>query len=604
MVNEKINFGNAASIPSGKLKCYISEKLRKDTPEERVRQDFARSLVEIYGYDKKQLNIEFPIKMGRSTKRADLVIFEEEHSHVQENIKIIIEVKKEDIKPSDSDNGIDQLKSYVAASINCEYAIWIGNEKIVFIKDEFNHLKKIPDIPKSGKKEIPIPTNSDLKPAINLKQTFKRIHNYIYANQGFHKDKAFEELQKLIFIKVYDEQFNPTLNFYILPDESIDDLRDRLERVFEKVKFKYSYIFDKNDHIKNLNDSVLEYIVSELYNFSLLNTNIDVKGEAYEQIVGTNLRGDKGEFFTPRTVCSMASKMVLSLVPKEKLITPGKLKILDPALGTGGFLIASLEIIKEELLKEGFEYDRLRDIIKEISNNNLYGIDFNEFLVKVSQMNMVMHGDGSSNIFHANSLDSPKNWDNKLVEKIPFESVDVILTNPPFGSKTRIDDNNILRQYDIHNFKSMNPRKSLPPEQLFIERCLNFLKPGGIMAMVLPDSILSNPGLTWLRKYILKKTFLIASIDLPVETFQPHTGTQTSILILKKKTNSQRYHDNYDIFMAIPEKVGHNRRGKSIYKTDIDGKVKIDCENNPIIDDDLPTVAEMFVKWIKTKGMI
>lgn len=553
---------------------------------------------------KKQLDIEFPIKMGRSTKRADLVIFKEEYKHVQENIKIIIEVKKEDIKPSDSDNGIDQLKSYVAASINCEYAIWIGNEKIVFIKDEFNHLKKIPDIPKSGKNEIPIPTNSNLKPAVNLKQTFRRIHNYIYANQGFHKDKAFEELQKLIFIKVYDEQFNPTLNFYILPDESIDDLRDRLERVFEKVKFKYSYIFDKNDHIKNLNDSVLEYIVSELYNFSLLNTNIDVKGEAYEQIVGTNLRGDKGEFFTPRTVCSMASKMALSLVPKEKLITPGKLKILDPALGTGGFLIASLEIIKEELVKEGFEYDRLRDIIKEISNNNLYGIDFNEFLVKVSQMNMVMHGDGSSNIFHANSLDSPENWDDKLVEKVPFESVDVILTNPPFGSKTKIDDNNILRQYDIHNFKVMNPRKNLPPEQLFIERCLNFLKPGGIMAIVLPDSILSNPGLTWLRKYILQKTFLIASIDLPVETFQPHTGTQTSILILKKKINPQQNNDNYDIFMAIPEKVGHNRRGKAIYKTDIDGKVKIDCENNPIIDDDLPAVAEMFAKWIKTKGMI
>ena len=594
-------------IPPGKIKCFITGKLRKDTPEERVRQDVARSLVEEYGYKKEDMDVEFPIKMGRAKKRADIVIFEEGKTHKQENIYIIVEVKSENIKPSDRKEGIEQLKSYVAACLNVKFALWVGSERLAFeVVEERGekNLVSIPDIPPMGETTVPKPTRGSLVPAVNLKQVFKRIHNYIYANQGFQKDKAFEELLKLIFIKVYDEQYSPTLQFYILPNEDVNKVRERLNNLFRKVQSRYKYIFKGNEIIE-LNDTVLKYVVGELQRFSLVDTDTDVKGEAYEEIVGPNLRGDRGEFFTPRNVCNMTIEMLFSLIPEDKLTSPGGMKILDPAVGTGGFLIAGIQKIKKLFMARGFRYDQLRDLVRDVANSNFYGIDFNPFLVKVAQMNMVMHGDGSSNIVHANSLEKPDNWNQEAKKMIKFGEFDIVVTNPPFGTKAVIDNPEILEQFELTTFGAKSPRTSLPPEQLFIERCLDFLKPGGYLGIVLPDSILSNPGLKWIREWILQKAYIIASIDLPVETFEPHTGTQTSILILKKKTpEQQKMQEDYEIFMAIPEKVGHDRRGNPIYKTTPDGEIELDENGNPKIEDYLPAVAEAFKEWLRRKGMV
>jgi len=301
----------------------------------------------------------------------------------------------------------------------------------------------------------------------------------------------------------------------------------------------------------------------------------------------------------------MAIEMLFFLIPEDKLTSPGSMKILDPAVGTGGFLIAGVQKIKQLFLNRGFRYDQLRDLVRDVANVNFYGIDFNPFLVKVSQMNMVMHGDGSSNIVHANSLEDPDNWNSEAREKIKFGEFDLVVTNPPFGTRAVIDNPDILSQFELTTFGASLPRTALPPEQLFIERCLDFLKPQGYLGIVLPDSILSNPGLKWIREWILQKVYIIASIDLPVETFEPHTGTQTSILILKKKTpEQQKLQEDYEIFMAIPEKVGHDRRGNPIYKTTPNGEIGLDENGNPIIEDYLPAVAESFKKWLRRKGMI
>jgi len=222
-------------------------------------------------------------------------------------------------------------------------------------------------------------------------------------------------------------------------------------------------------------------------------------------------------------------------------------------------------------------------------------------------MNMVMHGDGSSNIVHANSLEAASNWNDEAKKKVHPGEFDIVVTNPPFGTKAVIDNREILARYELTTFKTRSPRTKLPPERLFIERCLDFLKPGGLLGIVLPDSILSSPGLTWLREWILKKTYVIASVDLPVETFEPHTGTQTSILILRKKNVWQEklaLTEDYDIFMAIPEKVGHDRRGNPVFKTTPEGEIELDANGEPVIADDLPRVAERFREWIKKKGMI
>lgn len=595
------------AIPPGKIKCFITGKLRKDTPEERVRQEVARALVEEYGYEKKDMDLEFTVKMGRAKKRVDIVIFLHLKPHLQENIYLISEVKREDIKPSDKKEGIGQLGSYVSACPNCKFSLWVGKERLTFetveIKGE-RKLTHVPDVPKFGETTIPKPVRGSLVPAVSLKQVFKRIHNYIYVNQGLQKDKAFEELQKLIFVKVYDEQYNPTLQFYILPNEEIKEARERLSKVFDKVQARFKYIFTGSETL-DLNDRVLAYLVSELQRFSLVNTDTDVKGEAYETVVGPNLRGDRGEFFTARNVCNMTIEMLFALVSEEKITSPGSLKILDPAVGTGGFLISGVQNIKQLFLERGYKYDQLRDSVRDVANTNFFGIDFNPFLVKVSQMNMVMHGDGSSNIVHANSLEDPQNWNEEALKLVHLGEFDVVVTNPPFGTKAVIDNPDILKQFQLSEFGAASPRSALPPEQLFIERCLDFLKPGGYLGIVLPDSILSNPGLKWIREWILEKTYIVASIDLPVETFEPHTGTQTSILILRKKTPEQEKKvEDYSIFMAIPEKVGHDRRGVPIYKTTPEGEVELDDKGEKIIDDHIPKVTGMFKKWIKEKGMI
>jgi len=382
-------------IPTGKIKCYITGKLRKDTPEERVRQNVLKSLVEEYGYKKENIAVEFPIKIGSKKKRVDIAIFKDGKEHKQENIYIIAEVKREDIKPSNKKEGVEQLKSYVASSLNCKFGLWIGSERIALEKvqrEKILDFVEIPDIPHAGEEEPSKPTRNTLVKAVNLKQIFKRIHNYIYVNQGFQKDKAFEELLKIIFIKVFDEQWTVgNLKFYILPNEDVSEVRKRLEEVFDNVKREYGQIFKTNEKIE-LSDRVLKYVVSELQRFSFVDTDTDIKGEAYEELVGTNLRGDRGEFFTPRSVCDMAVEMAFSLFDEQDLLIPGKIKILDPSVGTGGFLIAGINKIKKLLIEKlGLKYDQLRDRLRQIADKSFYGIDFNPFLVKAAQMNMVMH---------------------------------------------------------------------------------------------------------------------------------------------------------------------------------------------------------------------
>jgi len=207
-----------------------------------------------------------------------------------------------------------------------------------------------------------------------------------------------------------------------------------------------------------------------------------------------------------------------------------------------------------------------------------------------------MHGDGSTNVVHANSLNVPDNWNNEASEVLNLNTYDIIVTNPPFGTKSLITEPSILEEFEIARNSN-----GLPPEQLFIERCLQLLKPGGILGIVLPDSILTNPGLIELRNWISANSQIIASIDLPSEMFQPSTGTQTSVLILKKITGANNNSGN--IFMAIPKMVGHDKRGNPIYVTTPEGEIEVDETGLEIIDDHLPIIPEVFDDWLKAKGI-
>jgi type I restriction enzyme M protein len=636
-------------IPEGKIRCVVTGQLRNDTPEEHVRQRIARSLIDDYGYDKGYIEVEFSVNLGRARKRVDIAIFPVGVEHKQENIKIIVECKREDVNPTDRDNGVEQLKSYLAACPNAKFGMWIGKELQVWERMDSEsgeiYFAEATDIPRFGL-EAPAPIHfTDLVSAQDeLIAIFKRCHNYIYGNQGLQKEPAFQELLKLIFCKVYDEDTTTTsqMRFFISNEERRSEigqrrLRNTIDQLFEEVKNRYPYIFSRDEQIK-LENRVLAYGVGELQRYSLLQTQADVKGAAYEQLVGSNLRGDRGEFFTPRNVCEMAAKMAFATYPESQWL---KLKILDPACGTGGFLVAVMNFWREYLLAiqknkypndESKALEETARILRDTANIYLSGIDFNPILVRAAQMNLVMHGDGSTNVYHANSLlpsgEWPNDGGNDVVAHIKPGTFDFILTNPPFGANIQIDDPHILGQFELEKFELENGarRGAMPPEQLFIERCLYLLKPRGRLAIVLPDSILSNPGLAFIRRWILKRARVIASVDLPQVTFEPYTGTQTSVLLLQKKTQqemtiekeSSRMRD-YEIFMTMPQAVGHDRRAEVHYlrtpegelieyeeeievpRRDAEGRLTIEKRKlkRTAVFDQLPEVVRYFAEWVR-----
>jgi type I restriction enzyme M protein len=637
-------------VPRGKLRCYVHpDVLREDTPEEHVRQRVARSLVEEYGYAKRDLHLNFAIKIGSGRRKfVDIAIFPHRVEHRQETISIIVETKREDVRPTDRTDGIDQLKSYMAACISARWGLWVGSELQAFEK-ELDPAKAVrepfpdaTDIPLYGEGEPKRLQFHELVPATGgLRKVFKRCHNYLHTNANFSKEKAFFELLKLIFCKVQDERDTSGLmEFSITTEERRSTLgqkklKQRIDNIFVRVIREYPYIFPKRDSI-TLDPRSLAYIVQELQKFTFQDTPTDIKGEAYEEIVGVTSRRDQGAFFTPRNVCDMAVGILLATCPPAERLN---LRILDPACGTGGFLRSALVGVKEIIVQQATRKwrdntERARQDIAErlrrVCDTNLFGIDKLSELVQAAQMNLAMHGDGSSNIYHANSLISPGEWpsepDNDVQGHIRLGAFDIVVTNPPFGSRLPVDDPHILAQYELARFESRSMRTSMPPEQLFVERCLGLTRPGGRMAIVLPDSILSNPGLSFIRRWVLQRAYVIASIDLPRETFaRSDTHTKTSVLCLQRFTEEERQmvasgHSlpHYEIFMAIAEHVGWDLRGGDQYLRTPEGEIVFsevprvtrgrDDKGNvvtvrttdvaPVLWNDLPSITERFRIWV------
>jgi len=678
MANEK----KVIVIPEGKVCDYVDGKFRNDTPEEYVRQTIEKRLINEHKYSTKQVKIEYTLQLGSSKKRADIVIFDktciEPTQQIQENVRIIIECKKETIEPSSAKDGVGQLKSYMSACSNCEWGMWTnGKQKEVFRKVineqgqiTFEDFNDIPSVD-GNLDDIDRPKRTSLKNASddNLLFVFKTCHNHIYVNDGLQKQPAFFELLKVIFCKIEDERNIPKpLEFYATskernnPDGQLT-VKKRISQIFTRVKKmkKYESIFEAGEEIQ-LKPRSLAYIVSELQKYSLLKTNIDVKGKAYEEIVGANLRGDRGEFFTPRNIMKMVVEMINPAIDE---------KVLDSSCGTGGFLVNAMTYVIEGLKKDyekligkpenkwdNDEQSAFQDKVKELAQTHYFGFDINPDLVKATKMNMVMNNDGSGNILQTNSLWPPHEWTDdfktKLGEALGIEKssirshntidfFDVIVTNPPFGSKIPIKDETILKQYDLAHkwedktktgkwIKTDRLQSSVPPEILFIERCIQFLVPGGRLGIVLPDSILGSPGLGYIREWLILNTRIIASLDLHADTFQPKNGTHTSVLLLQKKTQEQKDQEeksgamaDYNIFMAMIEKVGHDKRDNPLFKRDIDGnEILVPDPNNvltigdtaegdatvslerktKLLDDQTPDVPKIFAIWKHGEGIV
>ena len=415
-------------IPDGKICDYIDGKFRNDTPEEYVRQTIEKRLVNEHKYLPEQIRIEYTLQVGSNKPRADIVIWEEGADQTQGTIKLIIECKKETVDARNAKDGIAQLKSYMSVCPNCEWGMWTNSvQKYVFRKavDAAGNITfmEYNDIPAADGNldEVNRPSRTSLKNAYddNLLFVFKTCHNHIYVNDGMQKQPAFFELLKVIFCKIEDERNIPNpLEFYTTSEERSNPdgqltVQKRIGKIFQRVKKRHGKIFDANDEIK-LSPRSLAYIVSELQRYSLLNTKIDIKGKAYEEIVGANLRGDRGEFFTPRNVMKMVVEMVNPQVDEH---------VLDSSCGTGGFLVMAMTHVIDQLeqrfstslgiKRENWDSDTLRafqDRISEMASSNYFGFDINPDLVKATKMNMVMNNDGSGNILQTNSLLPPHEW--------------------------------------------------------------------------------------------------------------------------------------------------------------------------------------------------
>lgn len=635
-------------VQQGKILDFIDGLTqRNETPEEYVRQEIAKSLVREYDYAKADVAVEFTLRLGSQKPRADLVIFDEGDDHKQDRARIIIECKSQKVKSSDRKEGIGQLHAYMSACPNVQYGMWTnGLERYCFRrveKDGLVSFDEIPDIPGKGcsEEDVERPRFDQLKAASSdaLLFAFRRCHNYIAGNQGLQKPDAFWELLKIIFCKIHDERSSDEVEFYATSKERHNlngrlKVKARIDALYAAVKAEYDTIFRENEEIE-LEPGVLAYIVSQLQMYSLLESDIDVKGRAYEEIVGSNLRGDRGEFFTPRNICQMAVTM---LDPNERQL------IMDPACGTGGFLITAMNYVIEkiraaELAKWGEvarAEDAIRARVQRFAEKFIIGMDLNPSLVKASKMNMVMNNDGAGGLFQGNSLKAPATWDDVLRARNVMGTVDLLFTNPPFGSKIPIDDPAILEKYDLGHAWSydaetdawtMRPdiQKSQPPEILFIERCVRLLKPGtGRCAIVLPDGILGSPGAGYVREWILRNTRILASIDLHPDTFQPHVSVQTSVLILQRKTDEEmavekaagRFND-YQVFMAVANHIGHDKRGNVTYVRDRQGNeiveefeeqtkdyedgrpvYKRQLTQRKVVDDNTLQIAQAFRKWL------
>ncbi|MCU0427980.1 MAG: N-6 DNA methylase [Candidatus Kapabacteria bacterium] len=563
---------------------FISGIEIKSTPEEvDAVQVFAKQLVEDYGYLKEhiQTHPQHRVKVRPSdTKKeypVDIAVFKNDKKDENE-LYIVVECKKKNRK-----DGRTQLENYLTLS-NAYLGVWFNGEERIFIRKFVKQngeiiFEEIPNIPQFGQRieDIGKFTRQDLKPTHNLKAIFKSIRNHLAANTvGATRDEVLaQQLINLIFCKLYDEKYtapDQIVKFRAGIDEKPKEVEKRILDLFKEVKTNVPEVIDEDDRISLDTNSII-YVVGELQNYSLMNSERDVVADAFETFIGHALKGGQGQFFTPRNVVKM---IVDILQPSEND------KIIDPACGSGGFLIDALKFVWEQAeqkyKKLGWKEGDIEKKKIDIATKNFRGIDKDYFLSKVAKAYMNLVGDGTTGIFCEDSLELPQNWRSETRNKIQLESFDILLTNPPFGSNIKVEGEEKLRQYDLafqwkktktqQGLTKSNLKDKEAPQILFIERCLQLLKEGGKMAIVLPDGIFGNETESYVRNWILNNAKIVAIIDIPLETFLPHTGTKTSVLILQKVAKSQ-LQGNYPIFLSIAEYCGHDRRGKEIDKDDI-----------------------------------
>jgi type I restriction enzyme M protein len=424
----------------------------------------------------------------------------------------------------------------------------------------------------------------------NLLKKFEEIHDYIYANDGLSSQQTLEEFVKILFIKIYDE--NKSLNQFIISTEEWNELKtgktivsltERICALFEQTKQAYKDIFDTDDRIR-VSAIALGFTINKLQGISLLNSSQDAKGLAFQKFLSHHEKDGRGQFFTPEPVIDFCVAMMQPKLNET---------VIDPACGSGGFLMSALKYLQNN-------YPELDT--RKVVSENLFGSDINKSIARIAKMKLLLEANGKTNVLCTNSLED---LDSLKLTLSHSEGFDLVLANPPFGAK--ITNTLTLSKFDLgykwtnhnneyHKTKSVYPNQNA--EILFIERCLQLLKEGGRMAIVLPNGNFENPSLEYLRYYIKLKAKILAIVNLPQETFIPFgTGVKTSLLFLEKDTPNKII--QYPIFFGRVTKLGYqgNKNGTPTYQKDKYGQIIKNNLGQPILDEDFSNIVAAYKEF-------
>jgi type I restriction enzyme M protein len=554
--------------------------------EEDVKNKIVIPYLKKLGYSLEDMEFEKTIRVGRNTVvRPDIVV------NVLSQARIVADTKK---PKTPLEKYAEQVISY-ARMLLAPYAM-LSNGGAIQMYDAIskNRIEQIPTREEIIKirQEVSEKQKEDAKETIIKFESIKELSGVLGKCENLIRDKdgltgadAFDEFIKLIFIKMHEEKlkkevggenrFDPIQLSVIKKKEGLESLTDAANHLYDKVlnNNDYADIFeDKNDKIR-LSPFTINKISQYFSEYTLVDTEVDIKGDAFEMFLGKTFTGKLGQFFTPREVIKF---VVYTIDPKINET------IIDPACGSGGFLIESFKQVEKEI-KDSFSGEKKEKYKRNLVDNCLFGTDKDPRIVKVAKMNMVLHGDGHGRIYRYEGLLN--------FGEIRENKFDVVLTNPPFGSVVK--DPEILREYVLGHRKGWDRkdkgsdlRKKQYHEVLFLERCINLLDAGGRMAIVLPDGVLNNIMLEYVRDFIREKTEVIAVISLPKGTFQPYgSGVKASVLYLKKKRSKDERQGK--VFMANIEDVGY----------DITRNKRIDIDQNDLeINEEVYTNFREFLK--------
>jgi len=483
----------------------------------------------------------------------------------------------------------------------------------------------------------------------SLKDLIQEMEDEVLANAGVD---VFEEVFKLIFTKLYDEmesaddRVNIETQYKIIKRQNTDftdkqilekidnedfrklEFRSRgdahhtketINALYQKAKDKWQGIFEKGEPLRITDENHLQICVGFLQNVKLFNSNLQVIDEAFEYLVNKSAKGEKGQYFTPRNVIDMC---VYMMNPQSNEY------MIDTACGSCGFTVHTLFNVWQKLVNQGkaqFANFSNQKLTSEQKNfvDKVFGIDFDEKSVRVARTLNMIAGDGKTNVLHLNTLDYTR-WEEKLKDSSwaktyldgyyrlldlaknrqnPKEfNFDIVMANPPFAGD--IKDSRLISNYEVAFDGKGKKANKVSRDVLFIERNLDFLKPGGRMAIVLPQGRFNNTSDEKIRNFVMERARLVAVVGLDGNTFKPHTGTKTSVLFIQKwdeKINPKV--DDYEIFMAVSENSGKDNSGLEMYETNEKGERKLDEHNHLIQKHDLKEIAVAFEKWAKNQKL-